>query len=88
MQVSADAYGVLCRFMTSRARTRGPQLDAAHCLLTIPDAHCSNDDFLLHYGFVPAGNVHDDFILFDSTDEALQWHRAKFPLKVPGNLCC
>ena len=48
-----------------------------------PALHRSNDDFLLHYGFVPAGNVHDDFIIFDSVDEALQWHRAKFPLTVP-----
>ena len=54
----------------------------------------SNDDFLLHYGFVPAGNVHDDFVLFDSIDAALQWHRTGFPAKVgtrqstmPGASC-
>ena len=43
---------------------------------------CSNDDFLLHYGFVPAGNVHDDFVLFESIGDALQWHWASFPPKV------
>ena len=42
----------------------------------------SNDDFLLHYGFVPAGNLHDDFVLFDSIDAALQWHRISFPARV------
>ncbi len=42
---------------------------------------CSNDDFLLHYGFVPDGNMHDDYILFDSIDAALHWHRSSFATK-------
>jgi len=35
----------------------------------------SNDDFLLHYGFVPARNPHDDYVLFEDWDEAENWLR-------------
>ena len=30
-----------------------------------------NDDFLLHYGFVPADNAHDDVVLFADLGTAL-----------------
>ena len=35
----------------------------------------SNDDFLLHYGFVPPRNPHDDFVLFEDWDAASEWLR-------------
>jgi hypothetical protein len=33
-----------------------------------------NDDFLLHYGFVPPGNPHDSVLLFPSLGAALEWY--------------
>ncbi|KAK9805479.1 hypothetical protein WJX72_000563 [[Myrmecia] bisecta] len=44
----------------------------------------SNDDFFLHYGFVPARNAHDDVILFASLEEALDWHTEVFPHEGSG----
>lgn len=41
------------------------------CLLVTGERH--NDDFLLHYGFVPAGNPHDDVLLFPHLEAALEW---------------
>ncbi|KAL6785315.1 hypothetical protein ACKKBG_A03330 [Auxenochlorella protothecoides x Auxenochlorella symbiontica] len=38
----------------------------------------NNDDFLLHYGFVPPMNPHDDVVLFEDVTEALQWCAAEF----------
>ena len=34
----------------------------------------NNDDFFLHYGFVPLRNPHDDAVLFKDLTEALDWH--------------
>ncbi len=33
-----------------------------------------NEDFLLHYGFVPPGNPNDGVLLFPSIDAALDWY--------------
>jgi hypothetical protein len=38
----------------------------------------NNDDFFLHYGFVPPKNVHDDVILFSSIEDAIDWHLQKY----------
>jgi len=38
----------------------------------------ANDDWLLHYGFVPTHNPHDSFELFGSLPEALEWYAKKF----------
>lgn len=40
-------------------------------LLSYGERH--NDDFLVHYGFVPAGNPHDDVLLFPHLEAALEW---------------
>eukprot|EP00667_Euglena_gracilis_P011887 EG_transcript_12166 len=44
----------------------------------------NNDDFLLHYGFVPPRNPHDDYVLFEDWDEAEKWlaRYASLPDKV------
>lgn len=42
----------------------------------------NNDDFFLHYGFVPLRNPHDDTVLFQDLIEALDWHYDQFPPKV------
>ena len=34
------------------------------CLSCAPAGERSNDDFLLHYGFVPPRNPHDDVAMF------------------------
>lgn len=39
-----------------------------------PAGERHNDDFLLHYGFVPPGNPHDDVLLFPSLEAALEWY--------------
>ncbi|KAL3147314.1 hypothetical protein ABBQ32_002799 [Trebouxia sp. C0010 RCD-2024] len=39
----------------------------------------NNDDFFLHYGFVPLRNPHDDTVLFQDVIEALDWHYDQFP---------
>lgn len=33
----------------------------------------SNDDFFVHYGFVPLRNPRDEVILFESIESALDW---------------
>ncbi|GLC67730.1 hypothetical protein PLESTF_000599500 [Pleodorina starrii] len=33
-----------------------------------------NDDFFLHYGFVPRANPHDDAVLWPDLESALEWH--------------
>lgn len=38
----------------------------------------NNDDFLLHYGFVPTMNPHDDVVLFEDVAEALRWCAQEF----------
>lgn len=38
----------------------------------------SNDDFFMHYGFIPSRNVHDDVILFCTIEEAIDWHLEKY----------
>ena len=38
----------------------------------------SNDDFFLHYGFIPPRNVHDDVILFTNIEEVIDWHLEKY----------
>lgn len=38
----------------------------------------NNDDFFLHYGFVPLRNPHDDAVLFTDLTEALDWHYDNF----------
>lgn len=35
----------------------------------------SNDDFFLHYGFVPVRNPHDEYVLFEDWSEAEDWLR-------------
>ena len=42
----------------------------------------NNDDFFLHYGFVPLRNPHDDTVLFQDLIEALDWHYDQFPPQV------
>ena len=37
-----------------------------------------NDDFLLHYGFVPLHNPHDSVELFEGLPEALEWYTGRF----------
>ncbi|CAD7696604.1 unnamed protein product [Ostreobium quekettii] len=34
----------------------------------------SNDDFFLHYGFVPPHNPHDEVVLFGDLEEAVSWY--------------
>jgi hypothetical protein len=34
----------------------------------------SNDDFFVHYGFVPLRNPRDEVILFESIESALDWY--------------
>jgi len=38
----------------------------------------NNDDFFLHYGFIPPKNIHDDVILFSSIENAIDWHFQKY----------
>ncbi|KAL0050877.1 hypothetical protein WJX82_009288 [Trebouxia sp. C0006] len=38
----------------------------------------NNDDFFLHYGFVPLRNPHDDAVLFQDLTDALDWHYEHF----------
>jgi hypothetical protein len=47
----------------------------------------NNDDFFLHYGFIPARNPHDDVILFTSIEEGIDYYLEKYiPLgKLPPN---
>ncbi|GIL72494.1 hypothetical protein Vretifemale_2854, partial [Volvox reticuliferus] len=33
-----------------------------------------NDDFFLHYGFVPRANPHDDAVLWPDLESSLEWH--------------
>ena len=42
----------------------------------------NNDDFFLHYGFVPLRNPHDDAILFQDLTDALDWHYEHFKPEV------
>lgn len=42
----------------------------------------SNDDFFLHYGFVPPHNPHDEVVLFDNLEDAVSWYFEQFILKV------
>jgi len=44
-----------------------------------------NDDFLMHYGFVPPGNPHDEVLLFPALDAALEWY---FDRAVPQARLC
>ncbi|KAG1666921.1 hypothetical protein FOA52_005981 [Chlamydomonas sp. UWO 241] len=43
----------------------------------------SNDDFFLHYGFVPEANPHESVVLFNDLEEALDWHHATFAAEMP-----
>ena len=38
----------------------------------------ANDDWLLHYGFVPTHNPHDSFEIFGGLPEALEWYAGRF----------
>ncbi|KAG2446144.1 hypothetical protein HXX76_000741 [Chlamydomonas incerta] len=38
----------------------------------------SNDDFFIHYGFVPRANPHDDAVLWADLEAALEWHYSRF----------
>ncbi|GFR41330.1 hypothetical protein Agub_g2014, partial [Astrephomene gubernaculifera] len=38
----------------------------------------SNDDFYLHYGFVPRANPHDEAVLWPDLEAALDWHYMHF----------
>jgi hypothetical protein len=44
----------------------------------------SNDDFFVHYGFVPLRNPRDEVILFESIESALDWYvlESGFPVGV------
>jgi len=46
----------------------------------------NNDDFLLHYGFVPPRNPHDDFVLFELAEEAAMWLSENSPVPSPEAL--
>jgi len=49
----------------------------------------NNDDFFLHYGFVPLRNPHDDAVLFQDLTDALDWHYEHFKPEVQCVvLCC
>ncbi len=54
----------------------------------------NNDDFFLHYGFVPLRNPHDDAVLFQDLTDALDWHYEHFKPEVRcaapscAVLCC
>ena len=54
----------------------------------------NNDDFFLHYGFVPLRNPHDDAVLFQDLTDALDWHYEHFKPEVRravlycAALCC
>lgn len=41
-----------------------------------------NDDFFLHYGFVPLRNPHDDVQIFENLEGALEWHFDVYPPEV------
>lgn len=38
----------------------------------------SNDEWVLHYGFLPPKNPHDDVIIFDSIEEGIDWYLEKY----------
>ena len=38
----------------------------------------SNDDFFIHYGFVPPRNVHDSVVLFENIETAIDWLLDKY----------
>ncbi|KAL4428352.1 hypothetical protein ABPG75_002441 [Micractinium tetrahymenae] len=38
----------------------------------------SNDDFFLHYGFVPPRNTHDDVALFTDIESCIDWWLARY----------
>lgn len=44
----------------------------------------SNDDFFVHYGFVPLRNPRDEVVLFESVEAALDWYvlESGFPVGV------
>lgn len=42
--------------------------------ITLSYGERSNDDFFLHYGFVPPRNPHDNVILFGNASEAVDWY--------------
>lgn len=42
----------------------------------------SNDDFFVHYGFVPLRNPRDEVILFESIESALDWYAPQFSPQV------
>ncbi len=49
----------------------------------------NNDDFFLHYGFVPLRNPHDDAVLFQDLTGALDWHYEHFKPEVRcAEMCC
>ncbi|MEW5306535.1 MAG: hypothetical protein WDW36_008992 [Sanguina aurantia] len=54
-------------------------------LLCYSSGH-SNDAMFLHYGFVPAGNMDDDVVLFDDASAALNWHCQQYVVRKPGGL--
>ena len=41
--------------------------------ITLSYGERSNDDFFIHYGFVPPRNPHDTVCLFDSLEESVTW---------------
>ncbi|MEW5308892.1 MAG: hypothetical protein WDW38_000813 [Sanguina aurantia] len=41
-----------------------------------------NDDFFIHYGFVPRANPHDEVVVFEDLEEALDWHYQQFDSQV------
>jgi hypothetical protein len=47
----------------------------------------SNDDFFVHYGFVPRGNPHDDVVLFSDLEQALEWHYEQYGSVQVGWVC-
>lgn len=42
----------------------------------------SNDDFFLHYGFVPPRNPQDEVVLFPNLATAIDWYCKKFSIEV------
>jgi hypothetical protein len=72
----ASAGGGTARF-AMRVRACAPVAAGEEALFCYSEQ--SNDSFLLYYGFTPPANPHDDVVLWDDLEAALDWHAAAFP---------
>lgn len=77
----------VCIVNCSRFMQRPPQVVATTDIID-GDELCfsygerSNDDFFVHYGFVPLRNPRDEVILFESVESALDWYALESGLPV------